>query len=124
MKDRHCQAYIFPHLRCLPTDPSAQIRAHAAVAVFVLLNYRDQVLTLGHLAGFRKQRTLEQADERVPEPTEKTITVSSLAEGLGLVQGGIKIFEGTDSNVQQAVTTRQGDCEGEEETFVSPGFSV
>jgi hypothetical protein len=36
---------------------------------------------------------------------ERTMTVWNVTEGGGLTETGIKVFEGTDSNEQRAVTT-------------------
>jgi hypothetical protein len=70
-----------------------------------LQNYDDQYLTLDHLVEIRKQWALEEAEE--PEPEQKTMAVSEFTEGLwgGPNQVGMKVFEDTDSNEQQPVTT-------------------
>lgn len=67
-----------------------QIRTYNAEGVFKL-KYNDQKLTLDHLEIW-KQNTLEEAEEREPEPKERTITVLNLTEWLGLTEAGIKVF--------------------------------
>jgi hypothetical protein len=39
---------------------------------------------------------------------ERTMTVLKLTDGLGLAEGGVKVFENIDSNKQRAAATRQG----------------
>jgi hypothetical protein len=53
-----------------------------------LLNYHDQELTLDHLEIW-KQNTLEETE--APKPKERTMTISNLTEGLGLLEAGIKV---------------------------------
>ena len=47
-----------------------------------------------------KQSTLEEAEEPLPDPRERTMAVSELTELLGLTEAGINVFEGIDSNEQ------------------------
>ena len=56
----------------------------------------------------QKQSTLEAAEEPHGELTERTTMVLKLAEGLGVIDVGIKMFEDTDTNEQRAATTRHG----------------
>lgn len=53
-----------------------------------LLNYHDLELTLDHLEIW-KQNTLEETE--APKPKERTMTISNLTEGLGLLAAGIKV---------------------------------
>jgi hypothetical protein len=48
---------------------------------------------LDHLVEIRKQSALEEAEEPEPEPKERTVTVSKLSEGLGLIEGGVEVSE-------------------------------
>jgi hypothetical protein len=71
-----------------------------------LLNYRDQDFTLDDLFEIRKQSALQESEEPEPGPKERTMAVLKLAEGLGLTEGGIKVFE--DSSLkEQRTATRQ-----------------
>jgi hypothetical protein len=78
--------------------PSALIRTFDAKDVFDLQKYYDQDLTLDHLAGIRKQNTLEETEEPEPGPKERTMSVTMLTEGLGLTGAGIRVLEDNDSN--------------------------
>jgi transcription-repair coupling factor (superfamily II helicase) len=76
----------------------------------VLLNSDDQELTFDNLIEFLKQSALEkveECEEPQPEPKEKTMTVSNLIDGFGLIEAGIKVLEETDLSEQRAATTRQ-----------------
>jgi hypothetical protein len=67
-----------------------------------LPKYHDQDFTLDD----RKQSALEESEEPEPGPKERTVTVLKLAEGLGLTESGIKVFE--DSSLkEQRTATRQ-----------------
>lgn len=44
--------------------------------------------------------TLEEAEEPLPNPRERTMAVSELTEELGLTEAVIMVFEGIDSNEQ------------------------
>jgi Zn-dependent M16 (insulinase) family peptidase len=75
--------------------PSAQIRRYDAEDIFELLKSRDQELTLDDLVEIRKQSALVEAAGPEPEPEseERTVRALKLTEGLGLTEGGIKVFE-------------------------------
>jgi hypothetical protein len=73
-----------------------------------LLNYHDQELTLDYNVEIRKQSALEEAEEPDPEPKERTVTVSKLSEGLGLIEGGVEVSEDIGWNEQGAAATGQG----------------
>jgi len=45
-------------------------------------------------------RTLEEAEEPLPDPRERTMALSQLKEELGLTEAVITVFEGIDSNEQ------------------------
>ena len=46
-----------------------------------------------HPVEIRGQGALEQAEGPDPEPKERTVGVLKLTVGLGLTEGGIKVFE-------------------------------
>jgi hypothetical protein len=73
-----------------------------------LLNSYDQELTLDYNVEIRKQSVLEEPEEPDPEPKERTVTVSKLSEGLGLIEGGVEVSEDIDWNEQGAAATGQG----------------
>jgi hypothetical protein len=56
-----------------------------------VLKYYDRDLTLHHRIEIRKQNALEEVEEPKPEQT-----LSSLAEGVELVENGIKMSEDVD----------------------------
>ena len=58
-----------------------------------LLNSHDQKLTLYHPVDFRKQSALEEDEEPEPGRMERSRTVVKLTEGLGLIEGCIRVFE-------------------------------
>jgi hypothetical protein len=60
------------------------------------------------LDGIQKQCDLEEAEEPEPGSKGRTVVVLKLTEEHGLIDAGIKLFEGIDSNTQQSVTYRQG----------------
>jgi hypothetical protein len=66
-----------------------------------LLNYHQQNLTPYKRFDIRKQTVPAEAKEPQPEPTESTMTILKLTEGLGLADGGIKAFENTGLKDQQ-----------------------
>jgi hypothetical protein len=80
--------------------PSAQIRTYNAEEVFELQNSHDQELTLDDLVEIRKQSAFEEAEETEPEYKERTVTVLNLAEGRGLIEADVKVFQDVDSNEQ------------------------
>jgi hypothetical protein len=65
-----------------------------------LLNSHGQELTLDDLVEIRKQSALEEAEESEPECKERTVTVLNLAEGRGVTEADIRMFEDIDSNEQ------------------------
>jgi len=71
-----------------------------------LLNYHDQKLTLYHPVDIRKQSALEEVEEPESEPMERTMMVLKLTEGLGLIEGCIRVFEYIYWNEQRAATAR------------------
>jgi hypothetical protein len=81
-----------------------------AESVCELLNSHDQKHTLNNPAEIKMQITLEEDVEPNPhpEPKERTMPVAHLAEGLGLIETGIKGFEHTDWNRRPAATTGYG----------------
>ena len=92
------------YVLCLQTSKYQAKRANSQFDIedlFDLQKYHDQDLTLEHLAEIRKQSTLEEVEEREPELKERTMSVTKLAEGLGLTGAGIKGFEDNDSNEQR-----------------------
>jgi hypothetical protein len=62
----------------------------------VYSKYFDQEHMRDNLFKIPKHSTLQEADETEPEPKART-TVSKLAEGLGLIETGIKVFQDIDS---------------------------
>jgi hypothetical protein len=52
----------------------------------MLLNPYDQELTIDHLVEIKNQSALEEGKEPAYEPKERTILVSKLTEGLGLMK--------------------------------------
>ena len=59
----------------------------------------------------RKRSALEEAEvvmELEPEHKERTVMELKLTDGLGLVKGGIKVFEDIGLNKKRVATTRQG----------------
>jgi hypothetical protein len=60
----------------------------------VLLNYRDQEVTLHKLSAIRKQSAFEEAAEHEPEPEpkERIKTDSKLTKGVWLTEAGIKVL--------------------------------
>jgi len=70
-----------------------------------LLNSHDQKLTLYHPVDIRKQSALEEVEK--PEPVERTMVVLKLNEGLGLIEGCIRVFEYIYWNEQRAATARR-----------------
>jgi hypothetical protein len=64
--------------------------------VFELLNSHDQELTVYRLIESRKQSNREEAEEPEPErePKERTMTGLKLTVWIGLIEGGIREFEG------------------------------
>jgi hypothetical protein len=71
-----------------------------------LLNVHDQELTLDDLVEIRKPSALEEAEDSVPEPKERTMMASKLTDGLELVKAGIRISEDIDSKELQKTTTQ------------------
>lgn len=65
-----------------------------------MLNYHGQKLTLDCVVEIQRQSLLEEADETEPK--------HQLFEGLGLIETGIRVLEGTNWNEQRAKTTKQG----------------
>jgi hypothetical protein len=66
-----------------------------------LLNSHDQEFILDDRDEIQKKlRNLS------PSLKGKTMVVLQLTEGLGLIDSGIKVFKGTDSDKHQAATTR------------------
>ena len=63
---------------------------------------------LDHLVEIRKQSGVEEAEEAEPERKERTVTVSKLSEGLGLIEGGVEVSEDIGWNEQGAAATGQG----------------
>ena len=63
---------------------------------FKLLIYHNRDLTLDRIVEIREQGAHEEAEEPEPERQEKTTTVWKLTEMIGLVEGGVKVFEDTD----------------------------
>jgi hypothetical protein len=69
-----------------------------------LLNSHNQELTLYHVVEIRGQSALQQADQLDPEPSEGTVAVWTLTEGLRLTEAGVNVFEdviGANSKQQQ-----------------------
>jgi len=62
-----------------------------------LQNSHDQEHTL-ELVEIPEQSALEEADEPESEPQERTTTIFSLTEALGLAEAGIRVFEDVDWN--------------------------
>lgn len=62
---------------------------------------------MGLLIQIRKQRALEEAELSEREPKQRTMTVSELADGLGLIDVSIRMLEDTDMNEERAATTGQ-----------------
>jgi hypothetical protein len=75
-----------------------------AESVFELLKSQDQKCTLNNPIEIRKQSMLDEDVEPDPhpEPKERTVPVSHLIEGLGLIEAGIKVFEHSDWKEQPA----------------------
>ena len=60
------------------------------------------------LVQIPKQSAREDAEEREPEPQERTVTVLKLTEGLGLTEVAIKVFEGVGWKERSVASTGQG----------------
>jgi hypothetical protein len=60
----------------------------------LLLNYRDQEVTLHKLSTIRKRSAFEEAaePEPEPEPRERIKTDSKLTMGVWLTEAGIKVL--------------------------------
>jgi len=69
-----------------------QIRTYDAEDVLELPNSHEQELTLENLVEIQKQNTLEEAEEPEPGPEDRTVTVSKLTEGFGIMDAGIRVF--------------------------------
>ena len=67
------------------------------LGICVLQNSHDQEHTL-ELVEIPGQSALEEAKEPESEPKERTTTVFSLTEALGLAEAGIRVFEDDDWN--------------------------
>ena len=59
------------------------------------------------LVEIPEQSALEEAEEPQSDPKERTMTVFSLAEVLGLAEAGIRVFEDVDWNEKRVATTGQ-----------------
>jgi hypothetical protein len=64
------------------------------------LNSYDQELTSDHLVEIWNQSVLDKGEEPAHEPKERTMVVSKLTEGLGLIEAGSEVLEDIDSNEQ------------------------
>jgi hypothetical protein len=69
-----------------------QILTYDIENIFELLNPHDQGLMFDDVLEGRKQSALEGVKEPEPEPKERTMTVSKLTAGLGMIEAGIKVF--------------------------------
>ena len=74
-----------------------------------LQNSHHQEHTLD-LVEIPEQSALEQAEEPESEPKERTMTLLSLAEALGLAEAGIRLFEDVDWKEKRVATTGQELC--------------
>jgi len=83
------------------------IRSAHSTILLKLLNSHDQKCTLNNPIEIPKQSTLDEDVEPDPhpEPKERTVPVSHLTEGLGLIEVGIKVFEQSDWKEQPAAAT-------------------
>ena len=72
-----------------------------------LHNSHHQEHTL-ELVEIPEQSALEEAEELQSNHKERTMTVFSLAEALGLAEAGIRMFEDIDWNEKRVATTGQG----------------
>jgi hypothetical protein len=86
------------------TKPHGEIRTRDAENVFELLHFRDQKLTLDHPLEFRKQSPREESVEPESEPKSWNVLVLKLTEVRGVIEAGIKLFEGIDWNEHCAAT--------------------
>jgi hypothetical protein len=67
--------------------PSAQLRKYDAEHVLEFLNSHTQEITLGDLVEIRNQGAFKEVEKSNPYLKERTMTVSKLAEVLGLTKG-------------------------------------
>jgi hypothetical protein len=60
------------------------------------VNCHDQELSFDHLTEIREQNPIgkaEESDEPLSEPKEKTLSLSKLIDGLGLIEAFVKVLE-------------------------------
>jgi hypothetical protein len=76
--------------------------------VLKLLNSRDKKLKIEGHVEIRKQSALEEAEKPDPEPRDRTLTVSKLTEGLGLIDDGVEVVEDTEWGEKRAAATGKG----------------
>jgi hypothetical protein len=80
--------FVVPHLLLLPQDsinikPSPQIHTYDAEDGLLLLNYRDEDVTLDHPAEIRKQSATAEVEEPENELKDRAMTVFKFTVGLG-----------------------------------------
>jgi len=69
----------------------------AMLGICEFQNSHDQEHTL-ELVEVPEQSALEEAEEPESDPKERTTTVFSLTEALGIAEAGIQVFEDVDWN--------------------------
>lgn len=75
--------------------PSYQIRTYGSEDVFMSVNYHDQDLSFDLFTEFREQNPIgkaEESEEPLPESTERTMSLSKLLDGPGLIAAVVKML--------------------------------
>lgn len=104
-------SYLVPHVffpRNQYIKQGAQIHKQGTKNFVELLSFHDQEAILDDIVQIRRQSAPGEAEKPELGPMERTMTVLKLTDGLGLAEGGVKVFENIDSNKQRAAATRQG----------------
>jgi hypothetical protein len=84
-------------LRAFPQDPLYLVKpADLCLRCWRWLN-RDEDITLDYPDKIWKQSTIAEIEEPEHELKDKAMTVLQFSEELGLIEPGIKVSEGTDS---------------------------
>jgi hypothetical protein len=68
------------------------------------VNYHDQEFSFDHLTEIREQNPIgkaEESDEPLPEPKERTVSLSKLIDVFGLIEAVVKMLVGIDLKEQR-----------------------
>jgi hypothetical protein len=74
-----------------------RICTYDAEDVLDLLKSHNQDLIFDIIVEIQMQSTLEEAEESKTEPKDRTMMVSKLTEGLGIIEVGINMLQDIDS---------------------------